>query len=367
MLRGPLAALPEGAGAGRGRASWYPSRPMANRSLRARARSLAQRAIEALLRTPTATAVRSTPSSPRTSPAEDHGDAVALPWGQAAHAHLQRYRARLEVGPPEAFDDAEVIRRRRVALRRLRTVLLLAGDADAMAEADKPLRRLARELGAVRDADVALAAVREHGRAAVGTLEQAALDELEAKLARRRRRARDRAATRGTETALAHALAGVERASAAWRDDEGHARASASAWLAVHRQALDAALQQSLADHELEPLHAVRKLARRLRYAVALLRPLALPQAPSAAALSRLQAALGQHRDAALLHERVRERIDRALARQRFALARGLEPTLAALRARRSHAWIELDAALQRARVELAAPVGDDDPQPERG
>ncbi|MBX7083503.1 MAG: CHAD domain-containing protein, partial [Nannocystaceae bacterium] len=121
------------------------------------------------------------------------------------------------------------------------------------------------------------------------------------------------------------------------------------------------ALQQPLADHELEPLHALRKLARRLRYAVALLRPLALPHAPTAAALSRLQAALRQHRDAALLHDRVRARIDRALARQRFALARGLEPTLATLRARRSHAWLELDAALQRARVELTA--GEHEPQ----
>ncbi|MBX7083863.1 MAG: CHAD domain-containing protein, partial [Nannocystaceae bacterium] len=165
---------------------------MANRSLRARARALAQRAIEALLRTPVPSPVRPPQRPSAAPPGEDHAEPEVLAWSQAARAHLQRYRDRMVVGPTEAFDDAEAIRRRRAALRRLRTVLVLAGPPEAMAEADKPLRRLARELGAVRDGDVALAAVREHGRAAVGTLEQAALDELEAKLARRRRRARDR-------------------------------------------------------------------------------------------------------------------------------------------------------------------------------
>ncbi|MFO0636404.1 MAG: CHAD domain-containing protein [Nannocystaceae bacterium] len=270
---------------------------------------------------------------------------MALPWGQAAHAHLQRYRARLEVGPPEAFDDAEVIRRRRVALRRLRTVLLLAGDADAMAEADKPLRRLARELGAVRDADVALAAVREHGRAAVGTLEQAALDELEAKLARRRRRARDRAATRWTETALAHALAGFECASAAWLDDVGQgARKRERVALAVH------AKRSTRRCSSRWPTTSSSRCMRSVPRGGFATRSHCCVRSRCHRRRQPVELSRFKRRSASTAMPRcctsVRERIDRAPARQRVALARGLEPTLAALRARRSHAWIELDAAL---------------------
>ena len=301
--------------------------------------------------------------TPQRAPA---GEAVPAPpgpsWAAAARAHLAHYEARIPIpAEPEADEvagpSATAVRRRRIAIRRLRLVASWVDDGDD-APVDRALRRLGRGLGDVRDRDLASAAIREHvhacGDADLGALERAALDELQAWLEARRRRAVTRHASRDDAAAIDAALAALHRALEPWWTDEAHARSRVQQWYDDAVLALRERVAAAYDDLDVEPLHELRIAARRLRYGLEFAGELAPPGAASVLPwCRRLQSVIGRHRDHVLWQALLRRRIDRALAQRRYALARGLEPGRQAAQQARAAAWETLSQELASARGQL--------------
>lgn len=318
----------------------------------------AQPSADAPLREPPPAVAR--PSVP--TAAADGPLQAAAGWSDAAHAHLAHYEARIAVATdPEddAGPSAAAVRRRRIAIRRLRLVAaLISPTPDDAAPIDRALRRLGRGLGEVRDRDLATAAMREylraHGESELGALERAALDELQAWIDARRGRRASRVGARDEAAAIDAALASLHAALAPWWADEALARDRAAQWCDAAAITVRERLAATYGDLDVEPLHELRIAARRLRYGLEFVGALAPAEAASLLPwCRRLQSVIGRHRDAVLWQTLLRRRIDRALGHHRYALARGLEPARQAATRARTAAWEDLAQALVAARSQL--------------
>ena len=279
-------------------------------------------------------------------------------WIEHVHAHLEHWCVR--VVPPDGPLDANRVRRLRTALRRLRAAAHWVSDdteSSARDAVDHALRRITRRLGAVRDADVALAGIARRHEVCSSDLERAALEQIEQGLRHQRDRALRRAVRRLDQASIEPALAGLrELIAPAIRGAPPSALARQwwSATIAVLLDALqptDRATQDGAEELDLDVLHAIRVAARRLRYGLEFF----ADAAPAEAAhwrpvVTELQRALGDHRDAALLHEQLAARVERAARRGHVALQRGLEASVIATHAGRLDAFGAARVALAHAR-----------------
>jgi CHAD domain-containing protein len=285
---------------------------------------------------------------------------VALPPAIEQVAHL---RARIE--PPlarlrelaaweGAEDPADAIRRVRVATRRLRAFVRLfaplLGDKRAR-KLERRLRAVTRALGPMREHDVLLAGLRaEHTGAE--PLVRAALEHVTAWAEGQRRKA-----VRRTSEALADVDA---PALAAALDDEldrvcgrllrldDALPTHAAAWIEPELARAFEGMPKAQDDADLDALHDVRIRAKRLRYALELLRPM-VPELHRSLRppLRRLQSTLGEHREAAQLLDRLHARREALGSQGLHTLASALEPVEAAARHRRQHAFERAMRALE--------------------
>jgi CHAD domain-containing protein len=273
-----------------------------------------------------------------------------------AVANVEELTARLAAG--NGPHDARNVKRIRTALRRLRALVRETAPDEDASDHDRGLRRAGKRLGAIRDVDVVLGWIAARRAASGSDLERAALDELEARLARARESAVTRAARRLDPSVVRELVNDVQRFVVRLVVDEPFATRW---WRSAHAELVDALQSASPTDADLEVLHRIRIAARRARYALDWLGPLATAEAREwkADALA-LQRAIGAHRDAALLHERLRDEIERATSRRRITLARGLEASAIAARSERTRTFAAaqriIAAATTRASLEPATP-----------
>jgi CHAD domain-containing protein len=241
-----------------------------------------------------------------------------------------------------ARGDERAVHRARVASRRLREVLPIAGAAaphEGAARVRRDVRAITRALGPVRDIDVSMAvlaeAAAEHGWPAdhVTIVQREFQDERDR--LRRRMQGRlaevsvDRIAERSRAIGRSAAQAGSQWA---WR------RALASR-LRARAARLVETINACGTLYAPERLHAVRIAAKKLRYALELARDAAgLPVGPLIATLRNAQQRLGSWRDRHVLAERVRavaagRHPGRAAARRIADMAAALERDCRALHA----------------------------------
>ncbi|HWB75088.1 MAG TPA: CHAD domain-containing protein [Nannocystaceae bacterium] len=271
-------------------------------------------------------------------------------WCEHARAHAAKWIDRVRDG--SELDAAEHTRKLRVAIRRVRALLRVIGEPDSP-PADRNLRKRGRRLGALRDLDLAL----EHAVAARAlsgsTLQHTALEELEAWLARRRTSAL--AAARGGSEDVGVELDAFALAIATLADDEPRAHALASSALQSLASELAATLDASVGEAELERLHAMRIAARRLRYVAELFEPLLDEHHRELLARARdLQRAIGSHRDAAIWHVTIGERIAKAEGRGHLTFARGLAEALPAASSASAREHVAIAGAIERLQAALA-------------
>ena len=178
--------------------------------------------------------------------------------------------------------DVEALHRMRVASRRLRELVpLLALDADKAQRLNRRLRKVTRQLGAVRELDVLTLLLREL-RAKDGYPDEA-LKHVNLAVQRARTSARERFARRLPATKLERLGRKLERAvkrpTAPRRRTGATARANRpketwrwalDARLARRAEKARTAIETAGAVYHSEPLHAVRIAFKKLRYAAEL-------------------------------------------------------------------------------------------------
>lgn len=296
-------------------------------------------------------AAASVPSEPPTEDDEDDEPALdppgqptapppaaVLPPGIAQVAHL---RARMEpqlallrggAAWEQAEDPVEAVHRLRVASRRLRAFVRLFAPLLGPKRADrlqKRLRTITRGIGLLREWDVLLEALRaEHANAE--PLPRAALEHV-IEWAQGQRHKVVRPARKALAAVDLVALADtldteLDRVCGRMlRLDEALAT-EANALLEPELARAFDGMPSPKEESEMEGLHEVRIRAKRLRYALDLLRPsLGEERRALRKGLKRVQVAIGEHRDAAQLEGRLRERREALVERGLETLAGALE------------------------------------------
>jgi CHAD domain-containing protein len=283
-----------------------------------------------------------------TRPSPERQDAVSRlnrssPAGDVLREHLAQEVERVlahDLGVRLGVPDA--VHQMRVATRRLRSALRTFApllDGDVPGELRGELRRLARELGAARDAEV----LRDRVGAAAGTDQP---DELEVD----RRAAYDRVLSELDGDRYHRLLVALGELVAS---PPLSARGALPARRALPRLVArrDARVRRLLKRARRTPpgperdrvLHEARKAAKAARYAAEAVRPALGKQAAAyARALEKVQEVLGEHQDAVITRERLRE------------LARRTTSTDAAFRYGRLHALEEARAEQAQQRIRPA-------------
>jgi CHAD domain-containing protein len=256
--------------------------------------------------------------------------------------------------------DPEDLHQMRVAVRRMRAVLAAAGDAVDRRWADQlraELRWLGQVLGPVRDLDVLIERLRGES-ADFSADERDAVEALLCGLVRKRRTARQRLLRTLRSARYAALVTALEEAVAAGPP----AAADQVVPLDLVRRPYRKAVRQVRKvdqDGSDEALHALRIRGKRLRYAAELIEPeQGRPVRKLVKAVTALQDVLGEHQDAAVAEEAVRELAtaeesdgDAHLAFVAGRLAERERNRRAEYRTRWSAAWRKVD---RRARKLLA-------------
>jgi CHAD domain-containing protein len=300
-----------------------------------------------------------TRSAPQQQPTQDnHLPPVPRLVRDALRVRLAALRGH-EAGTRSGADP-EDLHQMRVAVRRMRAVLAAAGDAVNRRWADElrgELRWLGQMLGPVRDLDVLIERLRQES-ADFSAEERDAVEALLRGLTRKRRAARQRMLRALRSQRYAALLAVLDEAVAAGPPTEP---ADVVPLDLVRRPYRKVLRQVRKVDEDLsdEALHALRIRGKRLRYAAELIEPQqGRPVRKLVKAVTALQDVLGEHQDAAVAEEAVRELAtaedsdgDAHLAFVAGRLAERERARRVEYRTRWSAAWQEVD---RRARKVLS-------------
>jgi CHAD domain-containing protein len=228
------------------------------------------------------------------------------PASRVLHARLVRL---LHALPAAQAGDVTSVHQARVASRRLREALPVAGPPQADAawrRARRQARRITRALGPVRELDVALETLAEFEQRGVAS--PAALARVRAAIAAdrqaRRRKMLDELSPMRLQKLKRH-LSGMAAARAP--SDRDEALAGAARRVAVRAARLKDAIEHAGLVYLAERLHQVRIAAKKLRYAMELQRE--LQRSRATAHIRRLKAAqdqLGRLHDLEVLIDRTR-------------------------------------------------------------
>lgn len=325
-------------------------------------------------------------------PAEKVAPAASLRRRAAQVIDEQRAKMFAQVASAVDGRDPEGVHDMRVATRRLRAALKVFTpwlDADELARLAPAVRTLTRALGRVRELDVLR--LRLSGLAAQATPQRAlAIEAVDARLARRRSRARSRMMAAFARVDLDRLDLRLQRLvaqlgrhldpAAAPRDPSldapsidavsaAHVPPSSAAahpvdapidvlLSALAAEVLDEARDVSMADlpveigtvRSAEALHRVRIAAKKLRYTLEIVAPYL--GAGGTAAVKRLrgvQEKLGDFHDDCVLDDTLRPEVERAHERARPLLAAELR----ALRATRRRALLRDERAVRAAMAKL--------------
>jgi len=295
------------------------------------------------------------PEPPSTQPIAEaplHPPAVAIPLGIEQVDHLrgsiepQLAFLRESSAWQQAEDPAEVIRRMRVATRRLRAFARLfapmLGDKRAR-KLERRLRTITRGLGPMREWDVLLGSLRVQ-HATAEPLARAALEHVMGWAQTERRKAVRRADAALAEVdvmGLVEALdAELDRVCGRLLRLDEQLPTTANVLLEPELARAFEGMPKPRDDADMAALHDVRIRAKRLRYALELLEP-TLPEDHRSLRplLKRVQASIGEHREAAQLTERLHERRIALDAKSLSTLAGALEAVETASVGRIQHAF----------------------------
>jgi CHAD domain-containing protein len=253
-------------------------------------------------------------------------------WQDLGLAHLKALAVQLQQHEPRAWEglDVEGVHQMRVTTRRLREALrtfapvLPTDEADALA---KELHWLFRLLGDVRDLDVQLESLGRQGEGG-GDAAAHVVDDYRRFLRRRQRRAH-RALVDGLATpryaAVVRNLQGLITAALAIEPPAGAASiaAAAPAALAQHLERVRYKGDRAVRKYQPRRMHKLRIEAKRLRYFLEYIQPVGGPAIDAGIeALGELQDILGEHQDAWVARDDLREylRDARLNSRERTAV-----------------------------------------------
>ena len=331
-------------------------------------------------------------AAPQDRPAEKVAPAPSLRLRAAQVIDEQRTKMFAQVAAAVDGRDPEGVHDMRVATRRLRAALKVFTPwlaADELARVAPAVRTLTRALGGVRELDVLR--LRLSGLAAQATPQRAiAIESIDARLARRRSRARARMMAAFAKVDLDRLDARLQRLvtqlgrhldPATAPPDPSLDAPSIDAVAAAHappppsvahpvdepievllsalaRDVLEEARDVSLADlpveigtaRSAEALHRVRIAAKKLRYTLEIVAPYL--RTGGTAAVKRLRAVqekLGEFHDDCVLDDTLRPELERAQERGRPLLAAELR----SLRATRRRALLRDERAVRAAMAKL--------------
>lgn len=222
---------------------------------------------------------------------------------------LRRVSTLLEAMPAAQAGDETSVHQARVASRRLREALPVAGASaqDAVRRALKQVRRVTRALGPVREIDVALGHLAEFG--ARGVSAPSAIAHVQRALERerdRRRREMLDALSPGRLQKLKQKLAPFHAAPPSG-DSRAAALAEADRRVGDRGLALGDAIERAGAIYLPDRLHAVRVAVKKLRYALEIQRELRRSRATARIRqLKSVQELLGRLHDLEVLIEHTR-------------------------------------------------------------
>ena len=250
--------------------------------------------------------------------------------------------------------DREAIHDVRVASRRLRAALPIAGEATRtdVRALIRDVRRVTRAFSGLREADVVLGRVQKWP--STGSWSALALTRLETRCdqlrAREHRATRDALARVDADEQSTHCR---EVARSLKRDAEPAVLALALAREVRRRiRALEEAIAESGIVYAVEPLHRVRLAAKKLRYTLEVGSKALAGAGPKARRqLRQLQSRLGDLHDLQILQEHVRAAAAEAAAEPALGADLAAMDRAIEIRCRQAHAGIlrtrpQLDAAL---------------------
>jgi CHAD domain-containing protein len=238
------------------------------------------------------------------------------------HARLSTL---LDAVPAAQTGDETSVHQARVASRRLREVLPVAGaaaDGADLKRARKQVRRVTRALGPARETDVALGNLSEFAERGVASAR--ALARVRRNLERQRQQQRAALLDALSPVRLDKLKRRVEELRAQAADPAALPTAMAEAGRRVARRAvrLSAAIEWAGAVYLADRLHAVRVAAKKLRYALEIDRELHRSRATARIQqLKSLQDLLGRLHDLEVLIDRTRaSQADAAAADRRTSV-----------------------------------------------
>jgi CHAD domain-containing protein len=303
------------------------------------------------------------PPSPAVAPTNPPEESVA--WALARHlaTMVEQRKKTLDVDPWAAQSDrVDAVRQMRIASRRLRVfVELFAPDLPPKAarRTRRSLRRVGRALGPLRELDAHVAML-EALRAGGRTPEQrAAIEHVLEQVERHRDRAQARARKRLGAIDWTRLRTDIEAITDRIVGPLVRADLDVDAWVG---QRLRPRLEQAFArmpdlrtTSDFEALHEVRIQAKRMRYAIDLVRPaLGGAQADLRKRLRRAQRVLGEHRDSTQLHDLLTHLRSQLDARGRAALSDALAGGIEAIEGRRVSVEARIGAVISEIRAARA-------------
>lgn len=301
---------------------------------------------------PRPAAIPAEPTRAEPTPPDELGWTLARHVSTTTAAHAS---ALLDADPwTDDGHDPEVLRRIRVASRRLRELVAVFEPAlrpKLARRLRRRLRALGRALGPLREQDVLATSLQDRLATTRDPAQAVAIEHVLVDVERERDDARDRARRALAELDRTRLRADLEQAVAAAIAPFVGLRADPreEVWTLLQPR-IEAAfaaapLPADVADDD--AVHAVRIHAKRLRYAYDLLAP-AIADARPRKALRHVQRAIGNARDRGLVAMLVERHHDALREQGHTRLAAGLAPVVATLRSEADDARAEVASVLAR-------------------